>query len=131
MEPTDWYAWYNIGWAAALDGSLARSVEAFHEAARHAGEENRSSVGLGLAYAFARAGNRDSTYAYLEGSDPASYDRSVALFELGEETEAFDALELALEADASQIRRLAGDPSADGMRAHARWAEFVERYGSN
>lgn len=131
MEPTDWYAWYNLGWAAAMDDSFDRSIEAFHEATRHAVEENQSPVRLGLAYAFARAGNRDSTYAYLEGSAPSSYDGSVALFELGDEAEAFDALEVALEADPTQLRRLAGDPSADGMRAHPRWADFVERYGGN
>ena len=85
---------------------------------------------LGLAYAFARSGQRDSTLAYLEGASPSSYDISIALFELGDEDAAFAALERALEADASQIRRLARDPSADRMRADPRYAELVDRYGS-
>jgi len=127
MDPDDWYTWYNIGWAAATEGLTDRGIEAFRESALVAGE-NRGSVLLGLAYAFARAGERDSTLKYLEGASPASYDLSIALFELGDTEEAFDALATALDADVSQLRRLDRDPSADRMRADPRYAEVADRY---
>jgi TolB-like protein len=130
MDPRDWYAWYNIGWAAAVEGLTDQAIDAFRESFPFAGE-NEGTVQLGLAYAFARAGERDSTLAYLEGSDPRSYDASIALFELGDTEAAFAALELALKADARQLLRLDGDPSADAMREHPRYAELTETYGSN
>jgi TolB-like protein/Flp pilus assembly protein TadD len=130
MEPGDWYAWYNLGWAAATGGSATEAIVAFRESASLAGE-NEGSALLGLAYAFARAGQRDSTLVYLEGASPSSYDISIALFELGDADEAFAALETALEADGSQIRRLDRDPSADRMRADPRYGELADRLGSN
>ncbi len=130
MDPRDWYAWYNVGWASAVEGLADQAIDAFRESLPVAGE-NEGSVRLGLAYAFARVGQRDSTLAYLEGSDPRSYDASIALFELGDAEAAFAALEVALQADASQLRRLGLDPSADAMREHPRYAELADIYGSN
>lgn len=130
MEPGDWYAWYNVGWAAATSGLVDEGVDAFRESASLAGD-NEGAVLLGLAYAYARAGERDSTLRYLEGASPSSYDISIALFELGDTDEAFDALETALEADAAQLRRLDKDPSADRLRADPRYGEIAARYGSN
>jgi TolB-like protein/Flp pilus assembly protein TadD len=127
MEPDDWYAWYNLGWAAATGGDPGEAVGAFRESLRSAGD-NAASVKLGLAYAFARAGNRDSTVVYLSDANRASYDTAVALFELGDTDEAFSALEEAFETDAAQLQRLGRDPSADNLRADPRYAELAARF---
>lgn len=129
MEPDDWYAWYNLGWAAATGGDPELAVSAFRESLRNAGE-NAASVKLGLAYAFARDGNRDSTVVYLSDANRASYDTAVALFELGDTDDAFAALEEALQADVAQLPRLNRDPSADNLRADPRFAELAARFGN-
>lgn len=127
MDPRDWYAWYNTGWAEAAAGRSPEAVAAFRESLRVAPPDNAGTTRLGLAYAFARGGERDSALVYVEGADPSSYDTSIVLFELGDGEAAFRALQAALRADYSQVRRLDRDPSADGLRADPRYGEMVTR----
>lgn len=129
IAPDDWYGHYNLGWAYAALGQWREGVAALHEAAART-VENRSSVELGLAYAFARGQQRDSALAYLRGSETSnSYDRALVFYELGDHDAGVEMLETALTAVPSQVARLRGDPTAAAMLADERYAEVIRRLG--
>ncbi len=128
MEPTDWYGWYNVGWAASMLRRNEEAIDAFRQSMRFA--PDAQTVYLGLGFAFARAGTRDSALHYVEVADsPNSYDGSLVYYELGDTDRAFQTLETALRADPAQARRLVGDPSAVGLRADPRFQALLDRLG--
>lgn len=128
MEPSDWYGWYNVGWSATMLDRHEEAIAGFGEALRLAPDENSSR--LGLAYAFARAGMRDSALHHVERAESRiSYDVSFVYYELGEADRAFETLEAALRSDPAQLQRLVGDPSGAELIADPRFDALLDRLG--
>ena len=130
MVPGDWYEYFNLGWAHAAAGRVEPAIAAFREAQQHT-TDNSEWVSLGLAYAFARGNQRDSSFAHLAHIDEAtaSYDYSLVLFELGETDRAFAALETSLRRESVQLPRMKDDPTAARMLSDRRFAELTQRLG--
>ena len=123
LEPTDWYAWYNLGWCYSMTGRDQKAEDAFLKAREFNPDD--PTVDLGLAYAYARNGRRESALDLIEGVDEDSYDVSLVYYELGDEDEAFARLESVLAADPGQLARLKTDPSGDALRRDSRFAEIL------
>jgi TolB-like protein/Flp pilus assembly protein TadD len=130
MSGRDWYAWYNIGWAQAVLGRTDEAVESFRQAGLLT-EDNKSSVNLGIAYAFARSGQGDSAQHYMGLVKPGAggYDVGLVHFTLGDVDRAFRDIESALRADPRHYRQLLRDPSAAALRADPRFPAMVRRLG--
>ncbi len=130
MAPDSWYAWYNIGWSQAVAGRAAEAVAAFRKSLTLT-TENRGTAHAGLAYAFARLGQRDSSLVHLKSAEAGetNYDAVTVHFELGDADLAFSKLETALKADASVLRRLEADPSTERLRADPRYEPLVRKLG--
>ncbi len=129
MAPDHWYAWYNIGWAQAMAGRAPDAVDAFRRAASMT-SDNARTVSLGMAYAFARAGQKDSARARLAsaGGDP-DYDGATVYFTIGDFDAAFSSLEAALRRDPSTLTRMSFDPATEPLRADPRFAALVRKLG--
>jgi TolB-like protein len=130
MSGRDWYAWYNMGWAQAVLGRTDEAVESFRQAGLLT-EDNTSAVNLGIAYAFARSGQRDSAQRYMGLVAPGAggYDVGLVRFTLGDVDPAFRDLESALRANPRHYQQLMKDPSAAALRADPRFPAMVRRLG--
>jgi TolB-like protein/Tfp pilus assembly protein PilF len=130
MSPGDWYARYNIGWSHALADRPGPALETYRLALAST-TENAGDVLLGMAFAFAKAGQRDSALAYLKRGAPAehSYDTALIYYELGDEDLAFSLLEQYLEGNTSIPGHFPIDPSMAKMRADPRYDALIRRQG--
>jgi TolB-like protein/Tfp pilus assembly protein PilF len=128
MSPGDWYARYNIGWSHALANRPGPAIETYRLALAGT-TENAGDVLLGMAYAFAKAGQRDSALAYLESGAPAeySYDAALIRYELGDVDLAFNLLEQYLGSNISIPGHFSIDPSMANMRADPRYDALIRR----
>ena len=129
MDPNYGSSWYNLGWTEGMLDRHAEAIEAFQQAIRVDGEG--AGVQAALAWAYARAGQRDEALALMEGLDAsaAGSDAALVYFELGDLDTAYRVLEEVLRANPVRVQGLAGDWSAAGMREHPRYAEVLERLG--
>ncbi len=130
MNPDDWYGYYNLGWALAAGDTPAEAIEPFRTAVNSAGD-NATVARLGLAYAFARTGQRDSALARITGIEPerGGYDLALVHFVLGDHDRAFDVLERNLRSEPTGYDRAILDPAARDMVAHPRFAQLIRRLG--
>lgn len=128
MDPGSWYAWYNIGWSEAMLRRIDDALTAFRTALDLSPDQSQT-IRLGMAYAFARGGQRDTALAIVESVPAEAYDVSIVYFEAGDTDRAFQSLEQTLRADPSQAIRLEGDPSGAPLRADPRYRELIDRLG--
>ncbi len=131
MVPNDWYGYYNLGWSLAVDGSPAEALEVFRKALPIS-EDNVGSVRMGMGYAFAKLGQRDSALAIVDSiyAPAAGYDGPLVLFVLGDHDRALALLEQTLRDDPyRQLSRMRLDPSAREMVEHPRYVALIRRLG--
>lgn len=130
MAPDLAYAYYNLGYGHAMQAENEQAIEAFRTA-RDLGPTDPLTH-LGLAWAWAKADQRDSALAVLEGvpeEGPLLKEIAIVYGELGELDTAYDYLYRAAEVDPGSIGTLRTDHSADPLKADPRYAELLGRVG--
>ena len=130
MAPNLAYAYYNLGYGHAMQDRSPEAIDAFRKAVALDPDDPLNIVGL--AWAWARAGQRDSAVAVLEGV-PAegSLIKEIAIVygELGELDTAYEYLYRAVEEDPGSIGTLLTDHSADPLKADPRYPDLLARVG--
>jgi len=127
MEPDAWYPYYNLGWAYSVTDEHPKAIEVLEKALK-LNPDAGGTIRLGLAYAHARAGNRDEALALVQAEESEdSYDIPLVYYELGEVDLAFEFLERVLRLDRSQLTRLQRDPSGAAIRDDPRFGEVLRK----
>ena len=130
MAPNNAYAHYNLGYGHAMQGHEEQAIEAFRRSVELDPTDPLNRVGL--AWAWARAAERDSALAVLEGVPAeASLIKEIAIVygELGDLDTAYEYLYLAVEEDPGSIGTIRTDHSADPLKADPRYADLLARVG--
>ena len=130
MAPNLAYAYYNLGYGHAMQGQTEEAIEAFRTAEELEPTDPLNTVGL--AWAFARADQRDSALSKLSGVPAeASLIKEIAIVygELGDLDTAYEYLYRAAEEDPGSIGTLRTDHSADPLKADPRYPELLRRVG--
>jgi len=130
MAPNLAYAYYNLGYGHAMQDQSPEAIDAFRKAIDLDPEDPLNTVGL--AWAWARAGQRDSAVAVLEGVPvEGSLIKEIAIVygELGDLDTAYEYLYKAVEEDPGSIGTLPADHSADPLKADPRYPGLLARVG--
>jgi len=130
MAPDLAYAYYNLGYGYAMQDMNDQAIEAFRKAVDLDPTDPLNS--LGLAWAWARADQRDSALAVLAGvPQEGSLIKEAAIVygELGDLDTAYDYLYRAAEVDPGSIGTLRTDHSADPLKADPRYPDLLRRVG--
>ena len=128
LEPTEADAHYYAGMAHTIKGQSERAIESFG----HAIELNPDDpyYPAGLAWAYARAGDRAQALEYLGQAEAAGVPlKEVGLVygALGDLDRAFEYLERGYETEPGTLAGLSADPSADPLRGDPRWQALMDR----
>ncbi len=84
----------------------------------------------GLAWAYARAGERERSLEYIQRAETAGVPlKEIGLVygALGDLDRAFDYLERGLETQPGTLAGIGADPSADPLKADPRWEQLLEK----
>ena len=130
MAPANAYAHYNLGYGYAMQDMNERAIEAFRKSAELDPED--TLIRVGLAWAWARAGERDSALTVLEDVPAeASLIKEIAIVygALGDLDTAYEYLYRAAEEDPGSIGTLLTDHSADPLKADPRYPDLLARVG--
>lgn len=130
LQPNDAMPHYYLGAAYSLSGRLTEGIAAMVRAVELS--HDSPIARLGLAYAYALAGERQAALEALEGvPGQGALAKEIALVygALGELDLAFDYLERAFAYDPAAVAQLIGDPSADALRADPRFGDLMRRAG--
>jgi TolB-like protein/Tfp pilus assembly protein PilF len=130
MAPDLAYAYYNLGYGHAMQDESQEAIEAFRTARDLDPTDPLNH--LGLAWAWAKADQRDSAVAVLAGvPEEGALLKEIAIVygELGEFDAAYDYLYRAAEVDPGSIGTLRTDHSADPLKADPRYPELLGRVG--
>jgi tetratricopeptide (TPR) repeat protein len=82
----------------------------------------------GLAWAYARAGERERSLQYIQRAETAGgplKEIGLVYGALGDLDQAFDYLERGFEAEPGTLAGIGEDPSADPLKADPRWEELL------
>jgi TolB-like protein/Tfp pilus assembly protein PilF len=130
MAPDLAYAYYNLGYGHAMQDESQEAIEAFRTARDLDPTDPLNH--LGLAWAWAKADQRDSAVAVLAGvPEEGALLKEIAIVygELGEFDAAYDYLYRAAEVDPGSIGTLRTDHSADPLKEDSRYPELLGRVG--
>jgi TolB-like protein/Tfp pilus assembly protein PilF len=130
MAPNLAYAYYNLGYGHAMQDHTEEAIEAFRTAEELEPTDPLNTVGL--AWAFARADQRDSALSKLSGVPAeASLIKEIAIVygALGDLDTAYEYLYRAAEVDPGSIGTLRSDHSADPLKADPRYPDLLARVG--
>jgi tetratricopeptide (TPR) repeat protein len=130
MAPDLAYAHYNLGYGLAMLGHDEEGIRAFRAARDLDASDPLNS--LGLAWAFAKAGERDSALATLVGIPREAAllkEFAIVYGELGDLDTAYELLDRAVEEDPGSIGMLLSDHSADPLKADPRYPGLLKRVG--
>ena len=84
----------------------------------------------GLAWAYARAGERERSLEYIQRAETAGVPlKEIGLVygALGDLDRAFDYLERGLETQPGTLAGIGADPSADPLKADPRWEQLLAK----
>ena len=128
LEPNEADAHYYAGMAHTIKGQSESAIESFS----HAIELNPDDpyYPAGLAWAYARAGDRAQALEYLGQAEAAGVPlKEVGLVygALGDLDRAFEYLERGYETEPGTLAGLSADPSADPLRGDPRWQALMDR----
>jgi TolB-like protein/Tfp pilus assembly protein PilF len=128
LEPNEADAHYYAGMAHTIKGQSESAIESF----RHAIELNPDDpyYPAGLAWAYARAGDRAQALEYLGQAETAGVPlKEVGLVygALGDLDLAFEYLERGYETEPGTLAGIGADPSADPLRGDPRWQALMDR----
>jgi TolB-like protein/Tfp pilus assembly protein PilF len=130
LEPTEADAHYYAGMAHTIKGNSASAIESFKQAIELNPDDPYYPAGL--AWAYAKAGDRENSLEYLRRAEEAGVPlKEIGLVygSLGDLDQAFDYLERAYETEPGTLAGISADPSADPLRADPRWDELMEKIG--
>ncbi len=131
MKPDEPEAHYYAGMSWSLLDQHARAITAFRAATRTNPED--AYYAAGLAWAYARAGERTSALATLKQAEAMGAplkESAIVYAALGDIDSAYVYLERALVAEPDLVRGLAGDPTARALREDARWHGLMAAAGA-
>lgn len=128
LDPTQSDAHYYAGMARTIIGEYEDAIQSFEQAI----ELNPADpyYPAGIAWAYAKAGNRELSIKYLRTAETAGVPlKEIGLVYgvLGDLDLAFDYLERGFEAEPATLAAIGEDPSADPMRADPRWDQLMEK----
>ncbi|MCL7926539.1 MAG: tetratricopeptide repeat protein [marine benthic group bacterium] len=130
MSPDEAYAYYNAGYGHAMMGQTDEAIDAFRMA--RAADPSDPYNTAGLAWSFAKAGQRDSSLAVLAEVPPEGgllKEIAIVYGELGDLDTAFEILDQAAEEYPGSIGQLRTDHSADPLKADPRYEALLRRVG--
>jgi serine/threonine-protein kinase len=128
LEPTEADAHYYAGMAHVIKGQSVPAIESFRQAIELNPDDPYYPAGL--AWAYARAGDRAQSLEYLQRAETAGVPlKEIGLVygALGDLDLAFDYLERGYAAEPGTLAGISADPSADPLRADPRWDELMEK----
>lgn len=128
LEPTEADAHYYAGMAHTIKGQSDSAIESFRQAIDLNPDDPYYPAGL--AWAYARAGEREQSLEYIQRAETAGVPlKEIGLVygALGDLDQAFDYLERALQTEPGTLAGISADPSADPLRADPRWDALMEK----
>jgi serine/threonine-protein kinase len=128
LEPAEADAHYYAGMARTIKGETASAIESFRQAIELNPDDPYYPAGL--AWAYAKAGDREQSLEYLRRAETAGVPlKEVGLVygALGDLDRAFDYLERGLETEPGTLAGIKADPSAEPLRADPRWDALMEK----
>lgn len=127
MVPGEPEAYYYAGMSWSLLNQHARALESYRRAVESNPEDPYYVAGL--AWAHARAGERADALAVLQRAQAIGAplkESAIVHAALGDMDAAFSYLERAIVAEPDQMSGLVGDPTAQALRADARWDTLMQ-----
>ncbi len=128
LEPNEADAHYYAGMAHTLKGQSEDAIVSFRQAIELNPDDPYYPAGL--AWAYARAGDREQSLEYLGRAEAAGVPlKEIGLVygALGDLDQAFEYLERGYEQEPGTLAGIRADPSADPLRADPRWNALLER----
>ncbi len=128
LEPGEADAWYYAAIAYTLKGEHGRAVEAYRTSIRMNAHDPYYPAGL--AWSFARAGQRDSALVYLAEAEKMRVPlKEIGLVygALGDLDRAFEVMERALETEPATMPSILIDPGSEPLKADPRWEGLRRR----
>ena len=128
LEPNEADAHYYAGMAHTIKGESESAIESFSNAIELNPDDPYYPAGL--AWAYARAGNREKALEYLGQAEAAGVPlKEVGLVygALGDLDLAFEYLERGYETEPGTLAGVGADPSADPLRGDPRWQALMDR----
>ena len=128
LEPNEADAHYYAGMAHTIKGQSESAIESFGQAIELNPDDPYYPAGL--AWAYARAGDRAQALEYLGQAEAAGVPlKEVGLVygALGDLDRAFEYLERGYETEPGTLAGLSADPSADPLRGDPRWQALMDR----
>jgi len=128
LDPTEADAHYYAGMAHTIKGEIESAIVSFDQAI----ELNPADpyYPAGLAWAYARAGERERSLEYIQRAETAGVPlKEIGLVygALGDLDRAFDYLERGLETQPGTLAGISADPSADPLKVDPRWEKLLEK----
>jgi TolB-like protein/Flp pilus assembly protein TadD len=128
LEPNEADAHYYAGMAHTIKGQSESAIESFSRAIELNPDDPYYPAGL--AWAYARSGDREQSLEYLGQAETAGVPlKEVGLVygALGDLDRAFEYLERGYETEPGTLAGIGADPSADPLRGDPRWQALMDR----